>query len=148
MFSHPYISFFHLLVNVFLLVSVIFTTTLPFLYCWAVKVAVPRANFSCCGSYHLLQSCFSFFVRLLSRLVAVSNLGFLSNLFSSPFYNLLRMAKLCFLWSSVSFSRLTISLSFLCSSVSEALYALSFPFLSERFSSTHTIAALAYSRNE
>ena len=100
------------------------------------------------GSYHLLQTCFSFFVRLLSRLVAVSSLSFLSNSFSSPLYNLLRMAKHCFLWSSASFSHLILSLSFLCSSVSEALFALSFSFLSERFSSVHAKAALAYSRNE
>ena len=96
----------------------------------------------------LLQTCFSFFVRLLSCLVAVSSLSFLSNSFSSPRYNLLRMAKRWFLWSSVSFSRLILSLSFLCSTVYEALFALSFSFLSERFSSVHAKAALAYSQNE
>ena len=61
-------------------------------------------------------------------------------------YNLLRMAERLFLWSSISFSRLILSLSFLCSSVYEALFALSFSFLSERFSSVHAKAALAYSR--
>ena len=66
-----------------------------------------------------------------------SSLSFLSYSFSSPRYNLLRMAKCWFLWSSVSFSRLILSLSFLCSSVSETLFALSFLFLSERFSSVH-----------
>ena len=40
-------------------------------------------------------------------------------------------------------SRLILSLSFLCSSVYEALFALSFSFLSERFSSVHAKAALA-----
>ena len=43
-----------------------------------------------------------------------------------------------------SFSRLILSLSFLCSSVYEALFALSFSFLIERFSSAHAKAALAY----
>ena len=44
-----------------------------------------------------------------------------------------------------SFSRLILNLSFLCSSVYEALFALiSFSFLSERFSSVHAKAALAY----
>ena len=45
-----------------------------------------------------------------------------------------------------SFSRLILSLSFLCSSVYVALFALSFSFLSERFSSVHAKAATAYSR--
>ena len=90
----------------------------------------------------------SFFARLLSRLVAVSSLSFLSISFSSPRYNLLSMANHCFLWSSISFSRLILSLSFLCSSVSEALFASSFSFLSKHFSSAHAKAALAYSRNE
>ena len=54
------------------------------------------------------------------------------------------MAKRWFLWSSISFSRLILSLSFLCSSVYEALFDLSFSFLSERFSSVHAKAALAY----
>ena len=43
-----------------------------------------------------------------------------------------------------SFSRLILSLSFLCSSVYVALFALSFSFLSERFSSVHAKAAIAY----
>ena len=46
-----------------------------------------------------------------------------------------------------SFSRLILSLSFLCSSVYVALFALSFSFLSERFSSVHAKAAIVYSRN-
>ena len=151
-----------------------------------------------CGSYNLLQSCFSFFVRLhgqpVSRLVAASfsnlalvsssvstanlicllettfsSLSFLSNSFSSPRFNLLRVARRCFSWFSVSddlffpscsflvlllalsFSRLILSLFFLCSSVSEALFALSVSFLSERYCFVffvHVKAALAYSRNE
>ena len=150
-------------------------------------------------SYHLLQSCFSFFVLLyeqpepfvaaifsslaflyssismakLSHLVAASffsfallcstvctanlrcllattffSLIFLSDSFSSPPFNLLRVAKCCFLRSSVSdelffssfypscsmFSRPILSLSLLCSSdTSEALFALSFSFQSEHF---------------
>ena len=131
------------------------------------------------GSYHLLQSCFlssSVSMANLSRLVAASfsSLALLSysvstaNLscllattfsclrclsisFSSPHLNLLRVARRCFSWSSVSddllfsscsfffvlllalsFSRPILSLSFLCSSVSEALFALTFSFLIER----------------
>ena len=145
------------------------------------------------GSYHLLQSCFSFFVRLhgqpepfgsciilqscsffFFRLHGQPELFASDHLFqsyfslSSPLFNLLRVDRSCFSWSSVSddlfysscsflvllpalsFSRLILSLSFLCSSVSEALFALSFSFLSERclFVFVHAKAALAYSRNE
>ena len=90
------------------------------------------------------------------------------NNFSSPRFNLLRVARRCFSWSSVSddlffsscsflvlllslsFSHVIVSLSFLCSSISEALFALSFSFLSERLMLlfVHAKAALAYSRNE
>ena len=120
-----------------------------------------------CSIYHLLQSCFSFFFGLHGILEQFGNtifsrlvffflrpspepffLSFLSNSISSPRYNLLRMAKRYFLWSSVSFLRIILILSFLCSSVSEALFALSFSFLCEYFSSIHAKAALAYSRNE
>ena len=80
-----------------------------------------------CGSYLLLQSCFSFFVRLhgqpepfgscslalLSFSVSMANLScllettfsrprFLSNSLSSPCFNLLRVARHCFSWFSVS----------------------------------------------
>ena len=44
----------------------------------------------------LSQTCFSFFVRLLSDPVAVSSLSFLSNSFSSLCYNLLGIAKRVF----------------------------------------------------
>ena len=87
--------------------------------------------------------------------------------FSSPRFNLLRVARRCFSWSSISddlffsscsflvlllalsFSRLILSLSFLCSSVSEALFGLSFSFLSERLLLffVHAKAALAYNRH-
>ena len=90
-----------------------------------------------------------------------SSLTFLSNSFSSPRFNLLRVARRCFPWSSVSddfffplvlllalsLSRLILSLSFLCSSVSETLFALCFSFISEHFSGfffVHGKAALAY----
>ena len=49
---------------------------------------------------------------------------------------------------TLSFSHLILILSFLCSSVSEALFALSFSFLSECFSSIDAKAALEYSQNE
>ena len=82
-----------------------------------------------CGSYHLLQSCFSFFrlhgqpsclvaasfssLALLSSSVSTANLScllattfsslsLLSNSFSSPRFNFLRMASRSFSWSSVS----------------------------------------------
>ena len=101
-----------------------------------------------CGCYHLLQSCFSFYVRLHGQpeLFELSDhllcLRFLSNSFSSHHFNLLRVARRCFSWSSVtddlffssiiffvllhalSFSRPILSLSLLCSSVTEALFAL------------------------
>ena len=69
---------------------------------------------------------------------------------SPPHFNLLRVARHCFSWSSVSYDLffsscsllvlllalsflcLILSLSLLCSSVSEDLFALSFSFLSER----------------
>ena len=88
-------------------------------------------------------------------------LSFLSNTFSSPRFNLLRVARHCFSWSSVSddlfFSScsffvslsvlsLILSLSFLCSSVSEVLFALSLSFLSERVFFVHAKATLAYSK--
>ena len=147
-----------------------------------------------CGSYQLLQSCFSFFVRLhgqpelfgslvaasfsslalLSSSVSMANLScllattfsspsFLFNSFSSPSFNLLRVARRCYSWSSVSedlffsscsflvllldlsFSCLMLSLPFLCSSVSEALFALSFSFLSKHLLFfVQAKAALAY----
>ena len=83
-----------------------------------------------CGSYHLLQSCFPFFVRLHGQtklfgsciiLQSCSSVFFhlhdqpevfvsdhllqsyfLSNSFSSPHFKLLRVARRCFSWSSVS----------------------------------------------
>ena len=93
---------------------------------------------------------------------------YISYNFSSPHFNLLRVARRCFWWSSVSddfffsscsflvlllalsFSRLIVSFSFLCSSISEALFTLGFSFLSERLMLffVHAKAALAYSRNE
>ena len=72
-----------------------------------------------CGSYHLLQSCFSFFVRLCGQTEPFGsciilhscsslffhlhgqpevfvNLSFLSNSFSSPCFNLLKVSSRCF----------------------------------------------------
>ena len=92
---------------------------------------------------------------------------YISYNFSAPRFNLLRVARCCFSWFSVSddllfssfsflvlllalsFSRLILSLSFLYSSVSSALFALSLSFLSECVCFiVHAKAALAYSRNE
>ena len=97
-----------------------------------------------------------------------SSLSFLSNSFSSPRFNLLRVARHSFWWSSVSddlfFSSCTFLFSFLLYLFRsyprpffplffslEALFALSFSFLSERFFGfffVHSKAALQYSRNE
>ena len=99
-----------------------------------------RSNMSCAGSYHLASLAFrssSISMANLSRLVAASfsslallsfsvstanlscllattfsSLRFLSNSLSSPRFNLLRVARRCFLW--FLFSRLILSLSFLC----------------------------------
>ena len=90
-----------------------------------------------CDIYHLLQSCFSFFLHLLGQpepfgsciilqscssfffsistanlscLLATtfSSLRFLYNSLSSPRFNLLRVVRCCFLWFSVVlFSRLS-----------------------------------------
>ena len=113
------------------------------------------------SSFALLSSSVS-----TANLTTYSSLRFLSNSFSSPFFNLLRVVRRCFSWSSVCddlffsscsffgspscsiFSRLILSLSLLCSSVYEALFALSFSFLSERcffsFFFVNAKAALAY----
>ena len=80
-----------------------------------------------------------------------SSLSFLSNLFSLPHFNLLRVARRCFSWSSVSDDLFFSSCNFLVtgiyifhvlssaflSSVLQSLFALSFPFLSERFIFVH-----------
>ena len=92
------------------------------------------------GSYHLLQCCFSLFLRfhgqteqfgsyIISSLALLSSsstanlrcllattfssLSFLSNSFSSPRFNLLRVARRCFSWSSVSDDLFFSSCSFL-----------------------------------
>ena len=113
-----------------------------------------RSNMSCVGSYHLSSLAFlsssismanpsrlgaaSFSgLALLSYSVSMTNPSCLlattfSNLLLSPCFNLLRVARRCFLWFLLSLS-----------SVAEALFALSFPFLSERFFFVHTKAALA-----
>ena len=99
-----------------------------------------RSNMSCAGSYHLSSLAFlslSISMANLSRLVAASfsslalrsssvsmanlscllvttfsSLRLLSNSLSSPRFNLLRVARCCFLWFLLS--RLILSLSFLC----------------------------------
>ena len=129
---------------------------------------------SCVGSNHLLQSCLSLFVYLYgqpqpfgsciilqscSSSISTANLScllattftshsFLSNSFSSPRFNLLRVARCCFrgllFLTTFSFHLVVVVFSFLlclfgvlsclsllCFSVSEALFALSFSFLSE-----------------
>ena len=88
---------------------------------------------------------------------------YISYKFSSPRFNLVRVVRCCFLWSSVSdylsfsscnflvlllalsFSYLILSFAFLCSSVPESLFALIVSFLSEQvfFVLFHAKAALA-----
>ena len=120
-----------------------------------------RSNMSCDGNYHLSSLAFlssstsmdnlsclvaaSFSsLALLSSSVSTANLSYLLattfsslrllfNLFRSPHFNILRVARRLFLWFSVFLcSCLILSISFLYYSVSEALFALSFSFLSER----------------
>ena len=82
----------------------------------------------------------------LSCLIAttISSLRFFSNSYSSLHFNLLRVARYCFMWFSVFlFSRLI--LFFPLSSVSEALFALIFPFLKESCL-VHAKVALSHSR--
>ena len=110
-----------------------------------------RSNMSCAGNYHLSSLAFlssSISMANLSHLVAASfsslallsssvstvnlsyllvttfsSLRLLSKLFWSPRFNILRVARHCFLWFSVFLcSRLFLSLSFLYSSDSEALF--------------------------
>ena len=100
--------------------------------------SISMANLS-----RLVAATFSI-LALLSSFVSTTNLScslsttfssfrFLSKSLLSTRFNLLRVARRCFLWFSVFLcSRLILSLSFLYSSVSEALFALSFSFLSER----------------
>ena len=119
---------------------------------------------------HLVATSFSSFA-LLSSSVSTANLsGLLATTFSSlrihsnsllsPRFNLLRVARRSFSWSSVSdylffpssvffyspscssFSHLILSLAFLCSSVPEALFALIVSFLSERLFLLYTMLKL------
>ena len=102
---------------------------------------------------HLLQSCFSFFIHLhgqtepfgsciilqsfSSSSVSTTNLAttfssliFLSSSFSSPCFNLLREAKRCFSWSSVSDDLFFSSCSFWFSFLLYLFRVLSSAFLS------------------
>ena len=110
----------------------------------ALTTPLIRTNISCAVNYHLLQPCFSFFVRLngqpepfgscifsslallsstanLSCLLATtfSNLGLLSNSLSSPRFNLLRVVRRCF--SCFLFSYFCVLSSAFLSSVLQCL---------------------------
>ena len=109
--------------------------------------SISMANFS----YHLLQSCFSFFAKL-SRLVAASfsSLALLSSsvftanlrcllLTTSPVFvfspttlrfNLLRVARHCFSWSSVSNDHFFSSCNFLLSLLTYLFRSYPQPFFS------------------
>ena len=99
-----------------------------------------RANMGCAVATIDSNLAFFFFVRLhgqpepfgsciiphLRFLLATifSRFRFLSNSLSSPLFNLLRVARSCFLWFFVFFfPHLILGLSFLYSSVSDALFA-------------------------
>ena len=107
---------------------------------YVVRTLSLNGKHSCQLSFssHVLLSS-SVFTANLSCLLGTtfSSLRLLSNLLSSPRFNLLRVARRCFLWFLFSLS-----------SVAEALFALSFSLLSERFFFVRAKAALAYSRNE
>ena len=110
------------------------------------------ANLSCLVSC-LVAASFSSLAHLsssvstanLSCLLATtfSNLSFLSNSLSSPRFNLLRVARRCFLWLRFLIFASYPQPFFPLSSDSEA----SFPFLSERFFFVYAKAALACSLN-
>ena len=123
---------------------------------YVVRTSSLNAKHSCL-LFRIAASCSS--LVLLSPSVSTANLSclpattfsslrLLFNSLSSPRFNLLRVARRCFLWFSIFlFSCLIFSHSLICSSVSKALFALSFSFLSEHFFLVHAKAALAYSRN-
>ena len=113
----------------------------PFLFFCSSFFLCLQGQPELCGSYHLLQSHFSFFIHLHSQIVpfgsciilqscssfifhlhgnlscllvtTFSSLTFLSNSFSSPHFNLLRVARHCFSWSSASDDLFFSSCSFL-----------------------------------
>ena len=131
--------------------ALILTPYLSRLLCFSWSSVSEELIYSSCIFFSFLLNRFPILEGManLSRLVATifSSLSFLSNSFSSLRFNLLRVARCCFSWSSVSddlffplvlllalsFSRRILSLSFLCSSVSEALFTLRLSFISERF---------------
>ena len=97
--------------------------------------SISTANLVAATSILALLSSFVSMTKLsCSLLTTFYRFRFLSKSLSSPRFNLLRVARCCFLCFSVFLcSRHILSLSFLYSSVSEALFALtlSFSFLSE-----------------
>ena len=127
-----------------------------------------RSNMSCAGSYLLSSLAFlssSISMANLSRLVAASfsSLALLSSSVSTANLSSLlatTFSSLRLLSNSLSSPRWPGAVScgsyfashpqpiFPLSSVSEALFALSFPFLSERFFFMHAKATLARSRNQ
>ena len=130
------------------MVDTIFSS-LAFLSLSVSMASLSRLVATSLSSFALLSSSVSMANLSCLLITTCSSLRFLSNSFSSPRFNLWRVARRCFSWSSVcddlsfplvvflvlllalSFSRLILSLSLLCSSVYEALFALSFSFLSE-----------------
>ena len=116
------------------------------------SLAFLSSSISMANLSHLVAASFSSLALLSSSIstanlccllaTTFSSLSFLSNSFSSSHFNILRVARRCFSWSSISddlflfllcfffvlllalsFSRLILGLSFLCSSVSEAMFA-------------------------
>ena len=138
-------------------------SSLAFLSSSVSMVNLSRLVAASFSSLALLSSSVSTAYLSCLLVTTFSSLRFLSNSLPSPRFNLLRAARRCFLWFSVSddsffpslvlllalsFSRLILSLSILCSSVSEALFASSLSFLSELLFFVHAKAAQAYSRNK
>ena len=119
------------------MVATIFSS-LAFLFLSISMANLSRLVAASLSSLALLSSSVSTANLSCLLMTTFSSLRFLSNSLSSPRFNLLRVARRCFLCFSVFlFSRLILSFSF-CFKFK--------PFLSERFFFVHAKAALAHSR--
>ena len=135
------LSSFVSMANLSYLVATIFSS-LGFLFS---SISMAKLSCSVAASFSSL-ALLSSSISMANLVTTFSGLSFLSNSFSSPHFNLLRVARCCFSWISVSdnlfssscsflaillalsFSSPILSLSFLCSSVSVVLFALGFSF--------------------
>ena len=119
-------SHFHTMANLSRLVATIFSS-LAFLFYSVFMAKLSRLVAASFFSLALLPSSIS----TANLATTFSSLSFLSNSFSSPCFNLLRVGRRCFWWSSVSYDLFFSSCSFLV-----LLLALSFLLLSTAFVSS------------